>query len=136
MHKSERICPISGPGLLTRPEIERRAREIVAASGADSVEHFEKCEAFSLGMSFRQQAARWIIHIQTKKRSPIAPATAAGYRSYLKRWLNPLVGDLPLASVDNRIAKDLVAERGTTSPPLQFGLRLPMWILLHPIPKA
>ncbi len=83
MHRRERICPISGPGLLTRPEIERRAREIVAASGADSVEHFEKCEAFSLGMSFRQQAARWIIHIQTKKRSPIAPATAAGYRSYL-----------------------------------------------------
>ena len=112
MHRRERICPISGPGLLTRPEIERRAREIVAASGADSVEHFEKCEAFSLGMSFRQQAARWIIHIQTKKRSPIAPATAAGYRSYLKRWLNPLVRDLPLASVDNRIAKDLVAKLG------------------------
>jgi integrase len=112
MHRRERICPISGPGLLTRPEIERRAREIVAASGADSVEHFEKCEAFGLGTSFGQQAARWIFHIQTKKRSPIAPATAAGYRSYLKKWLNPLVGDLPLASVDNRIAKDLVAKLG------------------------
>jgi integrase len=42
--------------------------------------------------------------------SVFAPATAAGYRSYLKKWLNPLVGDVPLASVDNRIAKDLVAK--------------------------
>jgi integrase len=110
MQRRERICPISGPGLLTRPEIERRAKEIIAASGADTVEHFEKCEAFGLGTTFRQQAAWWIVNIQTKKRSPIAPATAAGYRSYLKKWLYPLVGDLPLASVDNRIAKDLVAK--------------------------
>ncbi len=109
MQRRERICPIFGPGLLTRPQIKRRAREIVAASGADTVEHFEKCEAFGLGTTFRQQAAWWITHIQTKKRSPIAPATAAGYRSYLKKWLNPFVGDLPLASIDNRTAKDLVA---------------------------
>lgn len=112
MHRRERICPISGPGLLTRPEIERRAREIVAASGADSVEHFEKCSAFGLGITFGQQAAGWIVQIQTKKRSPIAAATAAGYRSYLKKWLNPSVGDLPLASVDNKIAKGFVAKLG------------------------
>ena len=70
MHRRERICPISGPGLLGEPEIERRA----------------------------------------KKRSPIAAATAAGYRSYLKKWLFPHVGDLPLASVDNKAARDLVAK--------------------------
>lgn len=110
MQRRERICPISGPGLLTRPQIKRRAKEIVAASGADTVEHFEKCEAFGLGTTFRQQATWWIIHIQTKKRSPIAPATAAGYRSYLKKWLNPFAGDLPLASIDNRTAKDVVAK--------------------------
>jgi len=112
MHRRERICPISGPGLLTKPEIERRAREIIAASGADTVEHFEKCAALSQGMTFRQQAAWWIKHIQSRKRNPIAPATAAGYRSYLKNWLNPHFGDLTLASVDNRVAKDLVAKLG------------------------
>ena len=52
MQRRERICPISGPGLLTRPEIERRAKEIIAASGADTVEHFEKCEAFGLDTTF------------------------------------------------------------------------------------
>jgi hypothetical protein len=48
--------------------------------------------------------------MQTKKRSPIAAATAAGYRGYLKKWLYPHVGDLPLASVDNKAARDLVAK--------------------------
>src|SRR6266446_6101067 len=38
----ERICPISGPGKLSAPERERKAKEVIAASGADSVEHFEK----------------------------------------------------------------------------------------------
>lgn len=109
MHRRERICPISGPGLLTRPQIERRAREIIAASGADTVEHFEKCEAVALGTTFRQQAAWWINHIQSRKRRPIAPATTAGYRSYLKNWLNPFLGDSTLASVDNNTAKGIVA---------------------------
>jgi len=108
MHRRERICPISGPRLLTRPEIERRAKEIIAASGADTVQHFDKCEALSQGTTFRQQAEWWIKHIQSRKRRPIALATTAGYRSYLKNWLNPLLGDATLASVDNRIAKDLI----------------------------
>lgn len=109
MHRRERICPISGPGLLTRPQIERRAKEIIAASGTDTVEHFEKCEAVAQGITFCQQAAWWINHIQSRKRRPIAPATTAGYRSYLKNWLNPYLRDATLASVDNKTAKDLVA---------------------------
>jgi len=36
----EKICPISGPGKLSASERERKAKEIIAASGADSVEHF------------------------------------------------------------------------------------------------
>lgn len=112
MHRRERICPISGPGLLTKPEIERRAREIIAASRADTVEHFEKCDALTQGTTFREQGRWWIGHIQSRKRSPIAAATTAGYRSYLKNWLNPLLGDITLASVDNKTAKDLVVTLG------------------------
>src|SRR6266436_4567617 len=36
----EKICPISGPGKLSVSERERKAKKIIAASGADSVEHF------------------------------------------------------------------------------------------------
>src|SRR5262249_42800593 len=36
----ERICPIKGPGSLSKPEIKRRAKEIVQASGVDTAEYF------------------------------------------------------------------------------------------------
>src|SRR5215475_6667202 len=41
-HMRARVCPISGPGLLSKSERERRGREIVAKSGADTVEYFNE----------------------------------------------------------------------------------------------
>src|SRR5580704_19652680 len=38
----ERICPTSGAGKLSASERKRRAKEIIEASGADTVEYFEK----------------------------------------------------------------------------------------------
>ena len=38
----ERICPISGPGSLSKTQRIKRAREIIQASGADSPEYFER----------------------------------------------------------------------------------------------
>ncbi len=110
MRVRERICPISGPGLLTIPEIERRAKEIIQKSGADSPEYFARVEAINQGTTFRQQAECWIDHIQIRKRKPIARATASGYRSSLNKWLIPNLGDLPLADVDNQAGKELVAK--------------------------
>src|ERR1700733_16186058 len=51
----ERICPISGPGKLSASERERKAKEVIAASGADSVEHFEKVVQSLHGTTFREQ---------------------------------------------------------------------------------
>src|SRR6266478_222345 len=51
----ERICPLSGPGKLSASERERRAKEIIVASGADSVEHFEKVVQSNHGVTFREQ---------------------------------------------------------------------------------
>lgn len=109
-HKSVRICPAKGPGALAKPERERRAKEVIAASGADTVEHFEKVQAVNHGMTFRHQSVRWLNRAQTRKRSPIKPATAVNYRSTLDKWLNPTLGDMPLAQVDNRTVKELVAK--------------------------
>src|SRR5277367_1837078 len=36
----EKICPVSGPGKLSASERKRKAKEIIAASGADKTEHF------------------------------------------------------------------------------------------------
>jgi len=40
--KRARICPIAGPGVLSASARKRRAREIIAESGADSVEYFSE----------------------------------------------------------------------------------------------
>src|SRR5258705_9309225 len=42
MQKNVKICPVYGPGLLTKPERERRKVEIVNSYGANSVERFNK----------------------------------------------------------------------------------------------
>ena len=67
-------------------------------------------EAFNHGTTFRTQAEWWLNHVQTRKRKPITPATAAGFESYLKKWLNPNLGDLPLSSVNNLAVRGLVTK--------------------------
>jgi integrase len=42
--------------------------------------------------------------------APVSAATAAGYRSYLNKWLNPNLGDLPLSAVDNKAGRELVTK--------------------------
>jgi integrase len=109
-HMSVRLCPVTGLGRMTKPERERRAREIIAESGADTESHFEKVEAADLGITFRQQAKEWLHHIQTRKRKPIKPATAKSWENCLDKWVNSFMGDMPLSSVGNLAAKGLVAQ--------------------------
>jgi site-specific recombinase XerD len=105
---SKPICPISGPGFLTKPERVRKRREIIAASGADTEEHFRYVEAIDHGVTFRKQGEWWLNYVQNRKRKPIREATANGFRSYLKNWLYPNIGDIPLSSVNNLVARNLV----------------------------
>jgi len=108
MHASEKICPIFGPGRLTKPERVRKAKEIVAASGADTPEHLAKVEGVSLGVTFREQAAWWIEHVQQRKRKPVAPATVEWWQGALDTWILPNLGDVPLSAVGNLALKGLV----------------------------
>jgi integrase len=104
------ICPISGPGKLTKPERIRKAKEIIATSGADSEEHFQKVEAINLGTTFRQQAERWLEDSQSRKRKPVTPNTVSHWRSLLDNWLLPELGSTPLSAIDNSQGKALVAK--------------------------
>jgi hypothetical protein len=108
-YRSVPLCPVSGPGKLTKPERQRKAKEVIAEAGANSAELFEKIEAINSGKTFQKQAEWWLSYLQTRTRRPVAPATAAGYKSYFKNWVYPVVGDLPLASVNNLAVKGLVA---------------------------
>ena len=105
-----KICPISGPGYLSKSERERRAREIIAESGADTVEHFNQVVKQSHGVTFREQANWWLNHIRRRKRKPLAPATLELWKGCLDNWINPNIGDLPLCEVNNSVLKTLVAK--------------------------
>jgi integrase len=103
----ERVCPISGPGKLSASARERKAKEIIAASGADSVEHFQKVVRSNHGVTFREQAVTWLEYMRNRKRDPVAPSTLDNWERCLKNWLNPHIGDLPLDSIKNLTLKNL-----------------------------
>ena len=107
---SIRICPTSGPGLMTRTERERRKIEIVSEHGANNVEHFEKIVAIESGLTFREQAKKWLQKAIARRRKPVKPATIRGWECYPSKHPNPLVGDLPLANVNNGTLKMLVTK--------------------------
>ena len=54
---------------------KHRAKEIIAASGADTAEFFEKVVRSSYGITFRKQAEIWLKQMKNRKRKPVAPAT-------------------------------------------------------------
>ena len=107
IHASERICPISGPGSLTKAERRTRALEIVMSSGVnDSQQFFET----TLGVTFREQAKLFMEQKASSKRKPLKPATLCTWQNCLDKWLNPNIGDNPLANINNAAMKQLVAK--------------------------
>jgi hypothetical protein len=110
-----RICPISGLGKLSASERKRGAKEIIAASGADTAEHFEKVVLSNPGITFREQAEIWLEQMKNRKRKPIAPSMLTTWECCLANWLNPNIGHVPLDNVKNLILKNLgimMVERG------------------------
>jgi integrase len=106
-----RICPISGPGALSATERLRKRKEIITASGADTEQHFKRVvEQQKPGVTFREQAAWWLNQMRNRKRSPVAPSTIEWWESCLENWLNPSIGDVPLAAVNNTCLKKLVEQ--------------------------
>jgi integrase len=95
---------------MTKPERERRAKQIIAESGADTEEHFKTVQAVNLGVTFKQQAERFMTRVQNRKRRPIKPATAQSWRNTVKNWLTPHLGAMPLSAVNNLALKELVSK--------------------------
>jgi hypothetical protein len=109
VHASERICLVDPkqPGYLSKGERRRRANEIVEASGVNDSQQFVET---NIGTTFREQAKWFLSHAVNRKRNPAKPATVANWRCCLDKWLNPSLGDLPLASVNNATVKALVTK--------------------------
>jgi integrase len=109
IHASERICPVNrkAVGYLTSGERRIRANEIVAASGINDKTIFVET---NVGTTFREQAKWFLKNSVNRKRRPAKPATVANWQCCVTKWLNPNIGELPLASINNGVVKTLVVK--------------------------
>jgi integrase len=108
-HKRAKICPVVGPGSLSESARKRRAREIIAGSGADTEEHFKRIVRQADVTTFRVQSAIWLESVKSRKRKPVANATIESWEGCLRNWLIPEIKDLPVCEVNNAVLKRLVA---------------------------
>jgi len=88
----------------------RRGSEIVAASGADTEEYFKKTVKQHTGVIFSEQASSWLDEVKVRKRKPVASSTIELWDGTLNKWLNPIIGNVPLSDVNNAVLKGLVAK--------------------------
>ena len=111
-HKRERICPVSGPGSLSKSARERKAKEIVQASGADTSEHFEKVVMSQSGITFREHSKVWFTHMSNRKSKPVKPSTLLSWDGIVS-LINESLGDLPLAALmeDQSPVVEFIAEQ-------------------------
>jgi integrase len=111
MYMREKICPTSGPGLLTASARERKAKEIIADSGADKEETLKETVASVLGATFDEQSETWLGIMRKRK---AAPSTLYNWKNCLDTWILPadingtIFGDLPLASIKKTVAQELI----------------------------
>ena len=110
INMSAKIAPVvfdkNGEPKLPSAEVERKAREIVEKSGANSEQHFNRVV---LGeVSFRDQAKTYVRWAITRDREPIRDSSSI--EAALNKWILPAIGDLPLGSVHNITVKPLVTK--------------------------
>lgn len=108
IHASERICPVNpkSPGYLSKGKRRRRANEIVETSGVNDTRQLIEANN---GVTFREQGKWFLNHSMNRYRNPVKAATISTWQNCVDKWLNPNLGDLPLAAVNNLAAKRLVA---------------------------
>jgi integrase len=99
---SLKVAPVSMR--LSRPELERRAKEIVQNAGANSERRFK--EVVLGEATFHQQAKAHLQNAVSRNRKPLR--NTVSIEGAMRKWIFPAIGDLPLALVDNLTVKPLV----------------------------
>jgi integrase len=128
VYKSDRICPISGPGALEGAELMNTAMKMLIESGCNTPLPLERAEAVSNGDTFRDHARKWLDEVKPD----FKPATMESSNYYLDKFLLPEFGDLFLGDVRFRSFKDMVDRmkaQGKPSPKtvhciVQLGLQI------------
>jgi len=101
--KSLKVCLVSQR--LPLPVIKSMAKDVITTSGANSEDRFNRV-VLGEGVTFREQAKIYLQEATTRNRKPIEDPTSI--QGALRKWINPVIGDLPLGMVDNLSLKQLV----------------------------
>jgi integrase len=110
INMSEKVAPVvfdrNDEPKLPLAEVQRKAREIVEKSVANSEERFSR---IVLGeASFRDQAKTYVRWATTRDREPVRDSSSI--EAALNKWILPAIGDLPLGNVHNITVKPLVTK--------------------------
>ena len=89
------------------PEVERKGREIVERSGANSAERFNRVVLGA--QTFRERAEDWLAEIRTRRFGAYKETTLPTITYALNKHIFPVIGDIPLSQVNNKTCKPLVA---------------------------
>lgn len=110
-HACSRICPIEGPGKLSKTERLAKANQIITEAGVNDASNFVPSPS---AVTFAEQAEMFLSTKMASKRKPIKPATLCTFRSIINRLKDPKepyqLGDIPLSAVNNAVLKKLVAD--------------------------
>lgn len=90
----------------TKTIARQRLREYIERLGINKAATFR--ENTAPGITFQQQAERWLSTLSTRKRRPVKPATISGWRDALNARLIPNIGSKLLAEVSNGVVRDLI----------------------------
>ena len=108
INMNEKVAPVAfdrnGSPKPPSVEVQRKAREIVEKSGANSEERFNRVV---LGeTTFQDHAKTYLRWVQTRGREPIKDTSSI--EAALNKWILPEIGDLLLSNVHNITVKPLV----------------------------
>jgi hypothetical protein len=111
-HQRIRISPIKrgAPGWLNRAERHRKAAELLFELGANSEERFNAIvkPAHSRPRTFAEQSKIFLRELRERDK-PAAEGTLENWENCLRKWLIPMLGNLPLERVNNGALKRLVS---------------------------
>lgn len=113
----EKICPVKGPGALSKSQRGVKAQQIVNASGVNDSFLDSRPDNPRAAVTFRERSEAMLHQVAKRKRKPIASRTLAKWQSSLNNWLYPALENLPLSAVNNATVKPLIAKMTETLKP-------------------
>jgi hypothetical protein len=104
-HVRIKISPFKkgSPGWLNASERQNRAKEILAESGVNSAASFNAVVKAAPSLhtrTFAEQAEVFLEKLRQRD-DPASDGTLYNWEKYIRKWLNPMLGDLPLEKVGN-----------------------------------